>query len=133
MVTVERKDFKMNKEATLDKLKAVKCRSAWSKGVKEYAYSLLGNIFSYSDYKAINDCKSLHEVLLKGAKDWKQFSWGGYALICNADIAKTLCNPSELKKCKNGILRPNKKEQWLDVQARALFQAERLIKSCVEF
>ena len=133
MVTVERKDFKMNKEATLDKLKAVKCRSAWSKGVKEYAYSLLGNIFSYSDYKAINDCKSLHEVLLNGAKDWKQFSWGGYALICNADIAKTLCNPSELKKCKNGILRPNKKEQWLDVQARALFQAERLIKSCVEF
>ena len=123
----------MNKEATLDKLKAVKCRSAWSKGVKEYAYSLLGNIFSYSDYKAINDCKSLHEVLLKGAKDWKQFSWGGYALICNADIAKTLCNPSELKKCKNGILRPNKKEQWLDVQAQALFQAERLIKSCVEF
>ena len=133
MVTVERKDFKMNKEATLDKLKAVKCRSAWSKGVKEYAYSLLGNIFSYSDYKAIADFKSLHEELLNGAKDWKQFSYGGYALICNADIAKTLCNPSELKKCKNGILRPNKKEQWLDVQARALFQAERLIKSCVEF
>ena len=123
----------MNKEATLENLKAVKCRSAWSKGVKVYAYMLLSNIFSYSDYKAINDCKSLHEDLLNGAKDWKQFSWGGYALICDADIAKTLCNPSELKKCKNGMLRPNKQEQWLDVQARALFQAERLIMECVEF
>ena len=123
----------MNKEATLENLKAVKCRSAWSKGVKEYAYSLLGNIFSYSDYKTINDCKSLHEELLNGAKNWHQFSWGGCALIYDGDIAKTLCSPSELKKCKNGMLRPNKKEQWLDVQARALFQAENLIKSCVEF
>ena len=123
----------MNKEATLKKLKAVKCRSAWSKGVKEYAYMLLDNIFSYSDYKAITDCKSLHEELLNGAENWHQFSWGGYALIYDEDIAETLCSPSELKKCKNGILRPNKEEQWLDTQARALFQAERLIMECVEF
>ena len=123
----------MDKEETLKNLKAVKCRSAWSKGVKEYAYMLLDNIFTYSDYKAINDCKSLHEELLNGAKDWKQFSCGGYALIYDEDIAKTLCNPSELKKCKNGMLRPNKQEQWSDVQARALFQAERLIMECVEF
>ena len=123
----------MNKEATLENLKAVKCRSAWSKGAKEYAYMLLDNIFLHSDYKSINDCKSLHEVLLNGAKDWKQFSWEGYALIYDEDIAENLCSPSKLKKCKNGILRPNKKEQWLDVQARALFQAENLIKDCVEF
>ena len=123
----------MKKEATLKNLKAVKCRSAWSKGVKEYAYMLLDNIFNDSDYKSITTIKSLHEALLKSAPTWKRFSWGGYALICNEDIAKTLCNPSELKKCKNGMLRPNKQEQWLDVQARALFQAENLIKSCVEF
>ena len=123
----------MNKEATLENLKVVKCRSAWSKGVKEYAYMLLDNIFSYSDYKSINDCKSLHEVLLDGEKNWHQFSCGGYALVYDEDIAETLCNPSELKKCKNGMLRPNKQEQWLDVQARALFQAEKLIKECVEF
>ena len=123
----------MNKEATLENLKAVKCRSAWSKGAKEYAYMLLDNIFLHSDYKSINDCKSLHEVLLNGAKDWKQFSWEGYALIYDEDIAENLCSPSKLKKCKNGILRPSKKEQWLDVQARALFQAENLIKDCVEF
>ena len=58
----------MNKEATLDKLKAVKCRSAWSKGVKVYAYMLLDDIFLHSDYKAITDCKSLHAVLLNGKK-----------------------------------------------------------------
>ena len=123
----------MNKEATLENLKAVKCRSAWSRGVKVYAYMLLDDIFLHSDYKAINDCKSLHAVLLNGKKNWHQFSWGGYALLYDEDIAENLCSPSELKKCKNGMLRPNKKEQWFDVQAKALFQAEKLIKDCVEF
>ena len=123
----------MNKEATLENLEAVKCRSAWNKGVKEYAYLLLDNIFSYSDYKSITDFKSLHEELVDGKKNWHQFSWEGCALAYDADIAKTLYSPSELKKCKNGMLRPNKKEQWLDVQERALFQAERLIMECVEF
>ena len=123
----------MNKEATLKNLKAVKCRSAWSKGVKEYAYMLLDNIFSYSDYKSITNFKSLHKELLHGKKNWKEFSWGGYELIYIEDIAENLCSPSKLKKCKNGMLRPNKKEQWLDVQAQALFQAEKLIKDCVEF
>ena len=123
----------MNKEATLKNLEAVKCRSAWSKGVKEYAYMLLDNIFNNSDYKSITTIKSLHKALLKSAPNWKRFSWGGYALICNEDIAKKLCSPSELKKYKNGMLRPNKQEQWLDVQAKALFQAEILIKECVEF
>ena len=123
----------MNKEATLDKLKAVKCRSAWDKGVKEYAYMLLDNIFSNRDYKAMTNVTSLHEALLRSAKNWKRYSYGGCALISNEQIAKTLCSPSELKKCKNGMLRPNKQEEWLDVQARALFQAENLIKDCVEF
>ena len=123
----------MNKEATLENLKAVKCRSAWIKGVKEYAYMLLDNIFSHSDYKSITNCKSLHEALLDGAPNWKRFSYICCTLVLNKDIAKTLCSPSELKKCKNGMLRPNKKEQWLDVQARALFQAERIIMECVEF
>ena len=123
----------MKKEATLKNLKEYKCRSAWSKGVKEYAYMLLDHIFLYRDYKSITDFKSLHEELLNGAPDWKRFSYGGYAFIPNDIIAKTLCSPSELKKCKNGMLRPNKQEQWLDVQTRALVQAENLIKSCVEF
>ena len=123
----------MNKEATLENLKAVKCRSVWDKGVKEYAYMLLDDLFSYKDYKSITNFKSLHKELLDGATNWRQFSYICCTLFMAEDIAKTLCSPSELKKCKNGMLRPNKKEQWLDVQARALFQAENLIKSCVEF
>ena len=123
----------MNKEATLKNLKLVKCRSAWNKGVKEYAYMLLDNIFSYSDYKSITNFKSLHEELLNGKRNWYQFSWEGDAFIYDKNIAETLYSPSKLKKCKNGMLRPNKKEQWLDVQARALVQAENLINSCVEF
>ena len=123
----------MNKEATLKKLKAVKCRSAWDKGVKEYAYMLLDNIFSDRDYKAMTNVTSLHEALLRSAKNWKRYSYGGCALISNEQIAKTLCSPSELKKYKNGMLRPNKQDTWLDVQAKALVQAENLIKSCVEF
>ena len=91
----------MNKEATLKNLKAVKCRSAWSKGVKEYAYMLLDKI---SDYKSITSFKALHEELLHGAKDWKQFSCDGYALLYDEDIAQNLYSPSALKKCKNGML-----------------------------
>ena len=58
----------MNKEATLENLKAVKCRSAWSKGVKVYAYMLLDDIFLHGDYKAITSFKALHEALLNGKK-----------------------------------------------------------------
>ena len=94
---------------------------------------LLDNIFTYSDYKSITNFKSLHKELLNGAENWKRFSWDGCALIYDEDIAEILCSPSELKRCKNGKLRPNKQEQWLDVQTRALIQAENLIKSCVEF
>ena len=43
-----------------------------------------------------------------------------------ADIAKRL-GTSEFKKSKNGESNPNSREEWLDVQARALTQAEILI------
>ena len=41
----------------------------------------------------------------------------------DGDIAAALCTPSELKKTRNGERRPNSREEWLDVQARALHQA----------
>ena len=62
-------------------------------------------------------------ALLNGAKDWSQYSWGGCSLIYDPDIASRLCCPSELKKTRNGERRPNSREEWLDVQARALYQA----------
>ena len=43
------------------------------------------------------------------------------------DICKRLCSPSEQRKTKNGERKPNANEEWLDVQARALCQAARLV------
>ena len=65
--------------------------------------------------------------LLNGASDWSQYSWGGCSLIYDGDIAERLCTPSELKKTRNGERRPNSREDWLDVQARALYQASNSI------
>ena len=89
-------------------------RSAWDKGVTEYALELLESMESE---------KVTKELLLNGADNWNQYSYGGSSLIYDCDIAERLCNPSELKKKRGGELKPNSCEEWLDVQARALFQA----------
>ena len=95
-------------------------RSAWSKGVKDYALELLDDLPKNVNYGSV---ESLKADMLNGARDWNQYSWGGCSLIYDADIAERTCSPSELKKTKNGERRPNSREEWLDVQARALYQA----------
>lgn len=109
-------------------------RSAWSKGVTVYALELVegleeaidGGYFDPSDIAAP---KVLEKALLNGASSWDEYSWGGCSLIYDGDIAERLCCPSELKKTRNGERRPNSREEWLDVQARALYQACRRVKS----
>ena len=101
-------------------------RSAWDRGVQDYALELPDNYNEYVKYSADNgeDIPALSEnALLNGATDWMQYSWGGCSLIYNSGIAERLCNPSELKRCKGGGHNPNSREEWLDVQARALRQA----------
>lgn len=106
--------------------------SAWGRGVKEYALDLLDRLeegiergwFSDEDILSPN---LLRKELLNGADSWDEYSFSGCALIYDKDIAKRLCTPSELKKKKGGQLPPNEREEWLDVQARALYQAARLI------
>lgn len=112
--------------AAVENLKPV---SAWDKGVKAYALDLLEDLESALDYDGdiLTNANLLVKALLNGASDWSQYSWGGAAMIYDKDIAKRLCTPSELKKTRNGETNPNKTEQWLDVQARALYQAERMI------
>lgn len=100
------------------KLTEKKPRSAWNKGVITYSLELL------NDLDKVPTCAA---DLLNGAKDWNQYSWGGCSLIYDSDIATRLCSPSELKKNRNAERRPNSREEWLDVQARALSQACRLI------
>lgn len=105
-------------------------RSAWDRGVHAYAMELLDDMadnFRWADVPDTVD--ELKRLLLNGAADWNQYSWGGCSLCYDADIAERLCTPSELRKKKGGDLRPNSREEWLDVQARALYQAARRIVS----
>ena len=106
-------------------LETCKDRSAWNKGVTLYAFELLEELEERAKYEGRNPepGKECREWMLNGAQDWSQYSWGGSSLIYDADIAERLCTPSELKKTRNGELRPNSREEWLDTQARALFQA----------
>ena len=104
------------------KLNEKPMRSAWKRGVKEYAHELIENI-----ERDINTIEQLNNILLNGADSWKKYSCGS-SLIYDRDIAKRLCTPSELKRKDGGRLAPNSQETWLDTQARALYQAARLIR-----
>lgn len=119
----------------VNELETKKFRSAWDKGVNKYALELceeLENSMNYNKvYEVPTDRKELEKMLLNGASDWSQYSWGGCSLIYNGDIAERLCSPSEFKKCREGERRPNKAEEWLDTQARALYQAANRIKRIV--
>lgn len=101
-----------------------KTRSAWDNGKKVYALELLEDFPEDQEFYASPADK---KALLNGADDWSQYSWGGCSLIYNADIAERLCTPSELKKTRHGERRPNSREEWLDTQARALYQAANMI------
>lgn len=113
----------MNIEKTLAGVKLLKTKSAWSNGVKNYAIDFLLDL----DGENIADKKDLEKALLNGADNWSSYSYGGCAFMYDEDIARFLCNRSTFKRKKYGALPPNSKENWLDVQARALWQAFRLI------
>lgn len=99
-------------------------RSAWGKGVRAYALDLMADMDSTA---VIDGSPADKKLLLNGADSWAQYSEGGCALIYDGDIAFRVCNPSELKASRRGERNPNKRESWLDVQARALGQAAHLI------
>ena len=105
-------------DVVFEKITHLNPRSAWKRGVVKYAMELMNDV----DGKEITE-----KNLLNGADNWKEYSYGGCALIWDDLICRRLCSPSEIKKTRNGERRPNKQENWLDVQARALYQAARLI------
>lgn len=96
-----------------------KARSAWERGIILYASEILNNIQ--------DDGEVTEKHLLNGACDWKEYSEGGCSLIYDEDICHRLCTPSEIKRKRGGELPPNSHETWLDVQARALYQAADMI------
>lgn len=104
-------------------------KSAWEKGVELYAEELMENYNSKAEAmgrKASSKAEA-KEWLLNGAGTFTTYSYSGFSLCYNKDIAERLCNNTELKKTKNGMRRPNDAETWLDVQTRALYQAAEMV------
>lgn len=101
--------------------------SAWRRGVKAYALEMIEG--AENELSALADLK---KDLLNGADNWREYSYGGCALIYDADIAERLCSPSEYAKTREGQRAPNSRETWLDCQARALGQAATLIASALK-
>jgi len=98
--------------------------SKWSQGVAEYAAEL-------REFLEEEHLEPTLKNMLNGADNWKQYSYGGSALIYNEDIAERLATPSEYESriSKRYGLNDyaNANETWLDVQARALHQASLLV------
>ena len=119
-IEIIKKELEARKEA----------RSAWGRGLIDYAFMILDEVAECAEYEGREPetLEELKEWALNGAEDWKAASYGGNYLIYNHDIAKTLCNPTELKKTDEGMKDPNSRENWCDVQARALYQAFNIVK-----
>ena len=120
-------------ELMREKLENRKDRSAWSRGVTVYALELLEGLEEsidggYFDAEYIASPKMLEKAMLNGAESWEQYSWGGSSLIYDGDICERLSAPWEIRKTRGGERRPNSREEWLDTQARALYQASRRVK-----
>ena len=119
----------MKKQELLNKLENLHPRSAWARAVVSDSMDLL-DALTCSEIP--NNWEELKKLLLNGAADWSAYSYGGGALVYDEDIARHYCTPSELRKVthKDGTIseQANARENWLDVQARALNRAARLIK-----
>lgn len=103
-----------------------KARSAWARGVADYIDDLLASLSQYLRDMSAVEVNTLNsnlagvdviKLLLNGADDWMQYSFGGCSLIYNGDIAERLAPPSQRKRLINDGSRA------LECQARALAQA----------
>lgn len=119
----------MKKQEILNNLEKLTPRSAWNQAVLSDAVDLVQNL----DCSEVpNSWAELRALLLNGARNWQEYSYGGCALVYDEDIARHYCTNAELRKVTraDGTIsdRANAAETWLDVQARALSQAAILIR-----
>jgi hypothetical protein len=96
----------------------------WQQGVNEYVKELLQDLED-------EGLEATEKNLLNGATDWKHYSYGGNSCIYDWEIAERLVTLSVIKRKtrKDGSINQmaNSYENWLDLQARALHQACRII------
>lgn len=145
--TVENSIYFIMLTAVLTNLKNQKpARSRWDRAVIEDAEEMIAEAIENlkdTPEEAPRDLTALTAKLLHVSvstlRDWGRdngnggikdlykcahhSSWGGSHLCYDYDIARHYCTPSELKRTRDGQRRPNAREEWLDVQARAIYQA----------
>ena len=112
---------------TVQELENLKTRGAWANGVKCYAFDLLNQFEEFCNYDD-NAPEFSEKTILNGAANWLHYAEGGCGLCYDCAIAERLCNPSELKRTQGGVKQPNSRETWLQVEARALSQAWRMLR-----
>ena len=100
-------------------------RSTWAKAVKADAIDFvkcnIADALECGDIESIpEDGRELRALLLNGASDWKQYSWGGCALVYNYDIKEHYLSSSERERYAGDTVRGT---HLLDIQAAALSQA----------
>ena len=105
--------------------------SAYKRGVQKYVVELLDNLEEMARiYKRLpKDENELESWLLKGARNWENYSYRGCSLKSNRQIAERLCTPSEFRKKDGGRLEPSRHSNWFYEQAQALNHACLRIKS----
>lgn len=80
-------------------------RSAWSRGVKDYAADLLGSLR--------DDQPITKQNLLNGANDWSQWAYGGCGLVYDSAIAKCFATRLSSSARKAATLRPIRESHGL--------------------
>lgn len=100
----------------------IKMRNA----IKDDAHQLISQLFEESENGNVviqNVREELQSILLNGADNWTQYSYGGSALVYNDDIERHY-----LVKDEYGILNGS---QLLEMQADCLYEAYKIIRICV--
>ena len=101
-------------------------KDKWRAGVVEYAFELMEPIAGAEHSpETLGELKTL---ALRGAKDWRDYSFSGYSLTDNRDIAERLCTIGTLRRTRWGEYPPAADEGWRGYQVRALIQAFALVK-----
>lgn len=102
--------------------------SKYSRAIREDAIGLLDSL----DAEEIpTDRDDLHELLLSGASDWEQYSYGGCAFVYEEDIAAHYYTPSMVSRALSASV--SGKRPLLGMQACALERAELIIRSEIKF
>jgi len=98
--------------------------SAWNRGVILTAIDILEMADSF---KHAYNWKTGEKALLNGATSVREYTEGGFPLCYDYEICHRFSTPSEIRRTREGMARPNARESWLDVMKRGNEQAFALI------